>query len=117
MIKYGSLTKTHKLDDDGSALRTTVYKKANVIEPMVMLEYTVRHRVTKKEEEDAVIKANQARQEAHKMFNVSISYESKHKLQQNNYYYVIEKFTVYRRWQELPHVKAFVEEERREFML
>lgn len=115
-IKYGSVTKTHKLDDDGSVLKTTISKKVE-LQPNIRLDYTIRHRITSKEDEATVLSLNQTRQEARNLFDVSLVYEGKSKLSPKDYYYMVEHFTIYRRWQDEPHLRDFVEQERKEFVL
>lgn len=116
-IKFGSLSKTHKLDDEGSTVSTTVTANKGMIHPQIKLEYTIRHRIQQPEDEDVVYSLFRNRQRQQTLFNTGITFEGKNKLKPAPYYYMIEHFTMYKRDEAYPHIRNFIEEEKKELGL
>lgn len=119
-IEYGSVSRTLKLDESGSTLKTTVNARGAKPYEIVRLDYTIRHRIPRDqpEQEDKVYDLFRHRQRVISVFNPAIEFEGKHKIKADDApYFMIEKFTMYKNVNDVPYVKAFVEEEKKELGL
>lgn len=119
-VKFGSVSREFTLDSDGSNVKTTVTAKDGKLYHIVRMDYTIRHRIDRAnpEKEIEVYTTFNQRQASLPVFNPAIEFEGKHRMSKDSApYFMIEKFTMYKPYEEMPHVKAFVEQEKQELGL
>ncbi len=119
-VKFGSVTREFTLDNDGSKVKTTVTAKDGKLYHIVRMDYTIRHRIepTNPEKEIEVYTKFNQRQANLPVFNPAVEFEGKHRLKDGNSpYFMVEKFTMYKPYEEVPHIKEFVEQEKKELGL
>lgn len=115
-IKYGSVTKEYKLDDDGSTVKATVSSKGSLVQP-IKLVYEIRHRIDSPSQESDVYRIFDQRHMMYPLFDSGITFEKKNRLNPKTFYYMIEHFTMYKQAEETPHVQLFVDELKKELGL
>lgn len=114
-VKFGSVTQVHPLDGDGSNVSVTMQSNNGMVQPLKLV-YTIRHRVNNSAEEQDVYRIFDERHALYPLFDSGITFEKKNPLNKGPYY-MVEHFTMYKKPEELDHIKAFVLVERRELGL
>lgn len=120
-VKFGSVSREFKIDDNGSTVKSTVTAKDGKLYHLVRLDYTIRHRIepTQPEKEIEVYTRFNSRQSNLPLFNPAVEFEGKHKSKRDKTapYFMVEKFTMYKQYEDAPHLKDFVEREKLELGL
>lgn len=115
-VQYGSITKEHQIDDNGSTVTTEISTTQGVVQP-VKLIYKVRHRINKPSDEAYVYQKFDERHQRYPLFDSGITFEKKNRLNKTGSYYMVEHFTMYRTPKDGRHIENFINVEKQELGL
>lgn len=117
-IRFGSVEKEYKLDDEGSTLKTVLSSVSGSLPKQPLkLVYTIRHSITHPSQEQDIYRLFDERHMRFPLFDTKITFDKKNPLNKTGKYYMIEHFTIYKKDSETPQVRAFIEAEKKELGL